>query len=86
LTDEPLILRKTTFGDGDVYPDDRQVFWRDLPVGRILKQPGIPFGRPKWWWGVNFDQRPQHADHKGICADLDECKRRFKAAWSGVAA
>jgi hypothetical protein len=81
-----MILRKTTFGDGQTYPDDWQVFWRGLPVGRILKQPGVPFGRPNWWWGVNFDQRAQPAHHKGICADIEECKRRFKVAWSGVQA
>jgi hypothetical protein len=82
--EEQLILRKTTFGDGHNYPDDWQVFWRGLPIGRILKQPGVPFGRPNWWWGVNFDQRPQQADHKGVCADIEECKRRFKVAWSAV--
>jgi hypothetical protein len=82
--DEQISLRKTTFGDGEAYPDDWRVFWRGLPVGRILKQPGVPYGRPNWRWGVNFDQRSQHADHKGICADIEECKRRFKVAWSGV--
>jgi hypothetical protein len=84
--DDQLTLRKTTFGDSQVYPDDWQVFWRGLPIGRILKQPGVPFGRPNWWWGVNFDQRPQPADHKGVCSDIEECKRRFKVAWSGVRA
>jgi hypothetical protein len=64
--DEQLTLRKTTFGDGEVYPDDWLVFWRGLPVGRILKQPGVPYGRPNWWWGVNFDQttssmRPEYS-------------------------
>jgi hypothetical protein len=86
MTDDQLILRKTTFGDGQTYPDDWQVFWRGLPIGRILKQPGVPYGRPNWWWGVNWDQRPVPAGHKGICVNLDECKRRFKLAWSGVRA
>lgn len=55
------------------------MFWEGLPVGRIPKQPGIPWP-PELVVGVNFDQRPQHPDHKGICADLDKCSWRFKVA------
>jgi hypothetical protein len=28
------------------YPDDHQVIWRDIPIGRILRQPGIPMAGP----------------------------------------
>lgn len=79
----PLTLRKTIIG-GEAAPDDYQVFFGDLAVGRILKQPGVPHGRPNWWWGVNFPGRPQAAGHKGICRDLEECKGRFKMVWAGI--
>lgn len=49
-------------------PDDHQVFGNGLPIGRILKRPGIPTGRPNWYWGVAFPGRPQ----------------RFKAVWAGI--
>lgn len=41
-------------------------------------------GKPNWWWGIHFGGLPQPAAYKGISADLDECKRRFKLAWSGL--
>jgi hypothetical protein len=33
---------------GETALDDYQVFWRELLIGRILKQPGVPMGRPNW--------------------------------------
>lgn len=83
MTDDQLRLRPTVIA-GETAPDDYHVFWRDLPIGRILKQPGVPMGRPNWFWGVAFPGRPQPASHRGLCADLEECKRRFKAVWAGI--
>lgn len=83
MTDDQLRLRPTLIA-GETAPDDYQVFWRELPIGRILKQPGVPMGRPNWHWGVAFPGRPQPAGHRGNCSDLDECKRRFKAIWAGI--
>jgi hypothetical protein len=60
------------------------VLWRDLPIGRILKQPGVPMGRPNWHWVVTFPGRPQPTGDRGNCSVMDECKRRFKAVWSGI--
>lgn len=83
MTDDQLRLRPTVIV-GETAPDDYQVFWRDLPIGRILKQPGVPTGRPNWHWGVAFPGRPQPPGHRGNCSDLEECKRRFKAVWAGI--
>jgi hypothetical protein len=55
-----------------------------MPIGRILKQPGVPAGRANWNWGVALPGRPQPAGHRGNCNDLEECKRRFKAVWAGI--
>ena len=85
MADDALKLRKMTF-EGIPYDDDWLVVWRDIPVGRILKQSGTPVGKPNWFWGVNLPGQPQQAGHRGICSDIEECKRRFKVAWSGVKA
>jgi hypothetical protein len=42
---EALTLRPTLIG-GETAPDDYQVIWDSLPIGRILKQPGVPVGGP----------------------------------------
>ena len=78
-----LVLRKTLIG-GETYDDDFQVFWDGIPIGRILKQPDIPVGRPNWFWGVNFPGQPQPSSHRGLCSDFAECKRKFQVIWSGV--
>jgi hypothetical protein len=80
-----LLLRPTVIG-GDTAPDDYQVIWNGMAIGRILKQPGVPLGRPNWFWGVAFPGRPQPSGHRGNCSDLDECKRRFKTVWAGIRA
>jgi hypothetical protein len=80
-----LTLRATVVG-GETAPDDYQVFWNGLAIGRILKQPGVPVGRPNWHWGVAFPGRPQPSCHRGNCSDLDEGKRRFKTVWAGIRA
>jgi hypothetical protein len=78
-----LFLRPAVIA-GETVPDDYQVFWSGFSIGRILKQPGVPIGRPNWHWGVAFPGRPQPSDHRGNCSDLDECKRRFKTVWAGI--
>jgi hypothetical protein len=78
-----LTLRRTVIG-GDTLQDDYQVIWDSIPIGRILRQPGVPPGRPNWSWGVTFPGKPQQPAHRGLCSDLDECKRRFRAVWSGI--
>jgi hypothetical protein len=38
---ETIALRKTLIG-GKTYPDDYTVIWRELPIGRIMRAPGLP--------------------------------------------
>jgi hypothetical protein len=84
MTDpDALILRPTMIGS-ESHPDDYQVIWNGIPIGRILKQPGVPVGRPNWHWGVAFPGRAQPPGHRGHCSDPEECKRRFRAVWSGI--
>jgi len=64
VTDDGLKLRPMTF-EGIRYDDDYHVMWRDLSVGRILKQSGVAWGQPDWYWGINFGQRPQGGDARG---------------------
>jgi hypothetical protein len=40
---DQLLLRPTVIG-GDAAPDDYQVIWNGMPIGRILEQPGVPLG------------------------------------------
>jgi len=58
VSDDGLKLRPMSF-DGVVYYDDWLVIWRGLSVGRILKQSGVAWGAPDWYWGINFGHRPQ---------------------------
>jgi hypothetical protein len=37
---ETIALRKTLIG-GQTYPDDYTVIWRELPIGRIMRAPGL---------------------------------------------
>ena len=69
---------------GERAADDYQVIWDELSIGRILKQPGVPPGRPNWFWGVHFPHKPQPAGHRGLCRGLEECKKSFRLAWSAL--
>lgn len=80
---DPLFLRPTVIA-GDRLSDDYQVIWDGLRVGRILKQPGVPAGRPNWSWGITFPHMPQLAWQRGLQGDLEEAKQRFKLAWGAV--
>ena len=64
MSGDHLLLRPTAIG-GDTAPDDYQVIWNGMLIGRILKQPGVPLGRPNWFWGVAFPGRPQPSGHRG---------------------
>jgi hypothetical protein len=67
---DQLLLRPTVIG-GDAAPDDYQVIWNGMPIGRILEQPGVLLGRPNWFWGVAFPGRSQPSGHRGNCSDLE---------------
>lgn len=81
--DDGLVLRRTRFA-GEVMTDDYQVIWRDLPIGRILRQGGVPHGQPQWWFGVDVYGLPQPPGNRGTGRDLKECQAKFKAVWTRV--
>jgi hypothetical protein len=58
--------------DGNGYPDDHQVVWRSLSIGRIMKGTGSPVHAPQWWWECNIYGQPSLGG--GTCAgsDLDD--------------
>jgi hypothetical protein len=58
--------------------------WNGFTIGRIMKQSGLPTGRPNWSWSIIFAHRPQLAWHKGHGRDLEEAKKLFRLAWSAV--
>jgi hypothetical protein len=67
--------------EGITYDDDYLVIWRGLVVGRLLKQSGVAWGQPDWYWGINFGHRPQTGNMRGNCRNVDEAKAAFQAAW-----
>jgi hypothetical protein len=82
---ETITLRATVIG-GNGYPDDYQVIWRGLAMGRIMKICGSPNHAPHWWWGCNVCGQPQLGGGIGTGVDLDDCKARFEAAWLRIRA
>jgi hypothetical protein len=82
---ETIALRSTIIG-GNGYPDDYQVIWRGLPVGRIMKGTGSPNYVSQWWWGCTVYGQPQLGGDSGTGADLEDCKAQFKTAWVRVRA
>ncbi|WP_398467052.1 hypothetical protein [Tardiphaga sp.] len=81
MTDEQLGLRKMTF-EGIAYDDDWLVIWRGLAVGRILKQSGIAYGKPSWFWTITYSGTVKPARGSGVATDLEDGKASFKAAWA----
>lgn len=43
--------------DGTVNPDDYMARWNGDFIGRIVKQPGVPMGRPNWYCGIILERR-----------------------------
>lgn len=75
-----LIPRKTTFG-GQTYEDDWTIFTEQGDsVGRILKAPNAPQGKPPWEWHIN-PPFPIPPDCNGHADTLDDAKGAFKRAW-----
>jgi hypothetical protein len=75
-------MRSTVIA-GEKGKDDYTVVWNGITIGRLLKVSGVG-GRSSWSWGVAFPHRPQLPAHRGQAGDLEECKRRFRVAWSAI--
>lgn len=78
---EQLTLRKMTF-EGTPYDDDWLVIWRGLAVGRILKQSGVAYGKPNWFWSITYSGTVRPARGNGVATDLEDGKAGFRAAWA----
>ncbi|WP_398473076.1 hypothetical protein [Tardiphaga sp.] len=82
---EQLTLRKMTF-EGIPYEDDWLVMWRGLDVGRILKQSGVAYGKPNWFWSITYTGTVKPARGSGVATDLEDGKAGFKTAWAELRA
>ena len=83
--DETIALRATVIG-GQTYADDYTVMWGELPIGRIMKRSGVPSQADQWWYGFTFYGPPWLGGYSGHGTDLDDCKAKFKAAWTRIRA
>ena len=80
---ETIALRATVI-DGNGHPDDYQVVWHGLSIGRIMKGTGSLNHAPQWWWECNaYGQQPLGGE-SGTGIDLYDCKARFKVAWARI--
>jgi hypothetical protein len=80
IDDETIALRVTLIG-GRPCPNDFTVFWRGMPIGRIMKTTSV-----HWWWGCNVYDHLSLNDDSGNGIDLDDCKAKFLIAWTRIRA
>ena len=81
--DETIALRATVI-DGNRFPDDYQVIWRGLSIGRIMKGTGSPMHAPQWWWECNINGQPSLGVGRGTVSDLGDCQAKFSIAWARI--
>jgi hypothetical protein len=82
---ETLTMRPTVIG-GQRCPDDYQVMWRGMSIGRIMRASGLPSDKPQWSWNCYVQGRPCRPNESGGGISLDQCKERFRAAWESIRA
>jgi hypothetical protein len=82
MLDNETITFGVTRIDGQTYPDDFTVTWRDLRIGRIRRNPGLPAHLDQWSWGCHVYGQPPHREDCGQGTDLEDCKAKFKIAWA----
>ena len=76
---ETIALRPNVV-DGVRQDDDYEVIWRDLPIGRIMKQTDSPH----WWWGCHVYGQPLTPNDRGPAINFKDCQVRFKLAWARI--
>lgn len=82
---ETLTLRLTVIG-GIRCPDDYQVIWRGMSIGRIMRASGVPSDKEQWSWNCYVQGRPTRGGENGGGDSLDQCKQRFRVAWENIRA
>ncbi|MGY3357999.1 hypothetical protein ACVWZK_004662 [Bradyrhizobium sp. GM0.4] len=58
---DDLTMRRTVIG-GETAPDDYEVIWDELSIGRIFRGVG---GIGGWSWSVFLPNVPQRDQHRG---------------------
>jgi hypothetical protein len=81
MTEEPpcLALRRIVWDDGSSRPDDYNVIYEGVVVGRVYRMNST--GRETWRWTQIGVRAPTHGPNGGIADCLDEAKAAFKTAW-----
>ena len=85
LDNETIAFHATVIGD-ERYTDDYTVIWRDLSIGRIRKNLGLPAHVDQWSWGCNVYGQPSLSGDSGQGTNLEDCKRQFRTAWARIRA
>src|SRR5258708_22502666 len=81
--DETIALRATVI-DGNGFPDDYQVIWRGLSIGRIMKGTGSPMHAPQWWRECNINGQPSLGVGRGAGADPEDCHAQVRIALARI--
>jgi hypothetical protein len=84
MTEDENITLCVTFAGG--CPDDFQVFWGSVPIGRIMKTTGYPTRDAQWSWCCNVPWLPSLGGSCGHGDDLDDCTTKFMAVWIRIRA
>jgi hypothetical protein len=85
LTDPETIALRATVIASKRYDDDFTVIWRGIPIGRIMQSSGVPAHLAQWPWNCSVHGKPG-ASANGNGTDLEDCKAKFKAAWTTIRA
>ncbi len=51
-----------------------------------MQRSGVPAQADHWWYGFTFYGPPWLGSYSGTGSDLDDCKTKFKAAWTRIRA
>jgi hypothetical protein len=78
---ESIELRPVVAND-QVVPDDYEVIWRGLTIGRMMKQAD----NAHWWWSCNAHEKPPTANDRGPAINFKDSQLRFKLAWTKIRA
>jgi hypothetical protein len=76
---EGIVLRSVA-ANGEVVPDDYEVIWRGLTIGRMMKQADSAH----WWWSCNVHGQPPTANDRGPAINFKDSQLRFKLAWTKI--
>jgi hypothetical protein len=79
--DHESITVRVTFAGG--CPDDYQVFWRSVPIGRIMKTTGYPTRDAQWSWVISL---PRESGDCGTGDNLADCEAKLGRALARILA